>query len=110
MSGLPVEPVVFSLYLVKLIQENKSFSTINSALYGVNWVQRRVGQPQVTENPFVTQVADTARRILARPPERKKPLTADQVMQIISRLEKGKTCKLQRYLPWGFSVPCGGMI
>ena len=35
-SVLPVEPVVFSLYLVKLIQENKSVSTINSAVYGVS--------------------------------------------------------------------------
>ena len=36
----------------------------------------------------MTQVADAARRILARPPERKKPLASDQVMRIISRLEK----------------------
>ena len=64
-SDLPVEPVVLSLYLVKLIQENKSVCTINSALYGVSWVQKKVGQPQVTENPFVTQVADTAGRVLA---------------------------------------------
>ena len=75
---------MFSLYIFKLIQENKSVSTINSALYEVCWVQKKVGQPQVSENPFVTQVADTARRILARPLERKKPLTADQVMYIIS--------------------------
>ena len=57
-----------------------SVYTINFALYGVSWVQKKVGQPQVSRNPFVTQVADAARRILARPPERKKPLTADQVM------------------------------
>lgn len=92
---LPVEPVVFSLYLVKLIQENKSVSTINSAVYGVSWVQKKVGQPQVTENPFVTQVVEAARRILARPPERKKPLTAEQVMHIISRLEKGSPADVQ---------------
>ena len=60
---------MFSLYLVKLIQENKSVSTINSVLYRVSWVQRKVGQLQVTENTFVSQVADAARRILARPPE-----------------------------------------
>ena len=94
-SVLPVEPAVFSLYLVKLIQENKSVSTINSALYRVSWVQKKVGQPQVAENPFVTQVAVAARRILARPPERKKPLTADQVMRIISRLERGSLADVQ---------------
>ena len=86
---------MFSLYLVKLIQENKSVSTINSAVYGVSWVQKKVDQPQVTENPFVTQVVEAARRILARPPECKKPLTAEQVMRIISRLEKGSLADLQ---------------
>ena len=94
-SVLPVEPVVFSLYLVKLIQENKSVSTINSAVYGVSWVQKKVGQPQVSENPFVTQVVEAARRILARPPERKTPLTAEQVMRLISRLEKGSLADVQ---------------
>ena len=94
-SVLPVQPVVFSLYLVKLIQENKSVSTIISALYGVSWVQTKVGKPQVAEDPFVTQVAVAAQKILARPPECKKPLTADQVMCIISRLERGSLADMQ---------------
>lgn len=87
MSALSVEPVVFSLYPVKLMHENKSVSTIDSALYGVSWVQKKVGHPQVTENPFVTQVADAAAR--------KKTLTADQVMHIIFRLEKGSLADVQ---------------
>lgn len=78
-----------------MIQENKSVPTINSALYVVSWVQKKVGHPQVTEHPFMTQVADAARRILARLPERKKPLTADQVMRIICRLEKGSLADVQ---------------
>ena len=96
MSVLPLEPLVFSLFLAKLIQENKSVSTINSALYRVSWVQKKLGQPQVTDNPFVTQVADAAPRILAGPPARKKPLTAaDQVMRILSRLVKGSLADVQ---------------
>ena len=35
-SVLPVEPAVFSQYLVKFIQEYKSVSTINSAVHGVS--------------------------------------------------------------------------
>lgn len=66
----------------------------NSALYRVSWVQK-VGHSQVTEHLFVTQVVDAARRILARPPEHKKPLAADQVMRIISRLEKGSLADVQ---------------
>ena len=74
---------------------NKSVSTINSALYRVSLVQKKVGHSQVTEHLFVTQVVDAARRILRRPPYRKKPLAADQVMRIISRLEKGSLADVQ---------------
>ena len=74
---------------------NKSVSTINSALYRVSLVQKKVGHLQVTEHLFVTQVLDAARRILRRPPDRKKPLAADQVMRIISRLEKGSLADVQ---------------
>lgn len=35
-SPLPIKPRMFVLYLVKLIQENKSVSTINIAVYGVS--------------------------------------------------------------------------
>ena len=58
-------------------------------------VQRKVGHSQVTEHLFVTQVVDAARRILPRPPERKKPLAVDHVMRIISRLEKGSLADVQ---------------
>lgn len=74
---------------------NKSVSTINSALYRVSLVQKKVRHLQVTEHLFVTQVLDAARRILRRPPDRKKPLAADQVMRIISRLEKGSLADVQ---------------
>ena len=75
---------------------NKSVSIINSALYRVSLVQKKVGHSQVTEQHlFVTQVLDAARRILRRPPDRKKPLAADQVMRIISRLEKGSLADVQ---------------
>lgn len=74
---------------------NKSVSTINSALYRVSLVQKKVGHSHVTEHLFVTQVLDAARRILRRPPDRKKPLAADQVMRIISRLEKGSLADVQ---------------
>ena len=43
----------------------------------------------------MTQVVDAARRILPRPPERKKPLAVDHVMHIISRLEKGSLADVQ---------------
>ena len=87
-TPLPVEPAVFCLYLMKLIQENKSVSAINTAVYGVSWVQKKVGQPEVADDPVVKQVVKAAKRILSKPPERKKALKVEQVMSIITSLEK----------------------
>ena len=36
-----------------------------------------------------------AKRILARPPLRKKPLTIDQVQALVTRLERGTVADLQ---------------
>ena len=55
----------FSLYLVQLIQQDRSVSTINSAIYGASWVHKESGYKQLSDHPLVQQVAEAARRILA---------------------------------------------
>ena len=38
---LPADSVVFTLYVVSLIQQTRSVSSVNSAVYGVSWVHRK---------------------------------------------------------------------
>ena len=92
---LPADCVVFTLYVVSLIQQTRSVSSVNSAVYGVSWVHRKSGYQEPSEYPVVKQVVDAARRILARPAERKEPLSSVLVRKVISRLEKGNLGDLQ---------------
>lgn len=38
---LPADPVIFPLYPVFLIQQARSVSSVNSTVYGVDWVQKK---------------------------------------------------------------------
>ena len=86
---LPADQVVFTLYVVSLIQQVRSVSTVNSAVYGVSYVHKKSGYQEPSEYPLVKQLTDAAKHILARPPTRKKPLTAAQVQTLVARLVKG---------------------
>lgn len=93
--SLPADSMVFTLYIVSLIQQTRSVSSVNSAVYGVSWVHKKSGYQEPSEYPVVKQVVDAARRILARPAERKEPLSSVLVRKVISRLEKGNLGDLQ---------------
>ena len=94
-SFLPADSVTFTLYVVSIIQEVRFVSAVNSAVYGVSYVHKKSGYPEVSEYPVVKQILDAAKRILARPPTRKKPLSIDQVQSLLNRLEGGSIADLQ---------------
>ena len=83
-------------------------SSVNSAVYGASWVHRKSGYQESSEYPVVKQVVDAARGILARPAERKEPLSSVVVRKVISRLEKGNLGDLQ--LAASFSLGFFGFL
>ena len=94
-TALPANPVIFALYLVHLTQQGSSVSSLNSAVYGSNWVHKKSGCQELSDHPIVRQVAEAGRRILAKPPNRKKALEVNEVMGVIRRLEQGHLGDIQ---------------
>ena len=92
---LPTDCVVFALYVLSLIQQAQSVSLVNFAVYSVSWVHKKSGYQEPSEYPIVKQVVDAARQILARPAERKEPLSSVLERKVISHLEKGNLGDLQ---------------
>ena len=92
---IPASNVTLALYIVSLIQQERSVSCINSAIYGIDWVHLKNGHTKPSEHTVVKQVAEVARRILAKQKSRKTPLSALHVKNIIRRLEGGPLCDLQ---------------
>lgn len=94
-SYLPADSVVFTLYFVSLIQQSRSVSLVNTAVYGVSWVHKKSGYREPSEYRMVKQAVEAARRILTRPRKRKEPLSADLVRRVVSRQEKGSVADIQ---------------
>ena len=94
-TALPADPGVFALYLVHLIQQGSSVSLLNTAIYGASWVHKKSGYQELNEHPLIRQVAEAGRRILAKPPNRKKALVVSLVKRVISRLEHGNLVDIQ---------------
>jgi len=95
LCSLPADNASLALYLVSLIQQDRSVSSINSTIYGVDWVHKKNGYDIPSRHPLLQQVAEAARRILARPKSRKTPLTGEAVTSILNRLRKGSIADLQ---------------
>ena len=94
-TALLADPGVFALYLVHFIKEGSSVSLLNTAIHGASWVHKKSGYQELNEHPLVRQVAQAGRRILAKPPNRKKALDVSLVKKIISRLEHGNLVDIQ---------------
>ena len=92
---LPADVTHFALYLVFLIQQERSLSTVNSAIYGVNWVHKICGHAELAAHPLISQIREAAQRILAKAPKRKSPLSTEVVKSILSRLADGNLAELQ---------------
>lgn len=87
--------MVFTLYIVSVIQQSRPVSLVNTAVYGVSWVRKKSGYPEPSEYPMVKQAVEAARPILTRPPKRKEPLSAYLVRRVVSALEKGSVADIQ---------------
>ena len=74
-------------------------SAVNSPVYGVSYVNKKGGYPEVSEYPVIKQLLDAAKRLLARPPTRMKRLSIDQVRSLLTRLEGGTIADLQFATP-----------
>ena len=92
---LPADNASQALYLVSLIHQDRSVSSINSAVYGVDWVHKTNGYDIPSRHPLLQQVSEAARRILARPKSRETPLPGETVTSILDRLRKGSIADLQ---------------
>ena len=92
---IPANSTSLSLYIVSMIQKDLSVSSINSAIYGIDWVHLKNGHEKPSECSVVRQVVEASKRILAKPKSRKTPLSVSAVRNIVHRLVDGPLGNLQ---------------
>ena len=83
LSSLPASSAHLCLYVAFILQTARTAAPLNCFLAAIAWAHEKAGVDDPTQSPMVRQVANGARRILAAPIRKKKPLTSKDIKAIV---------------------------
>ena len=93
---LPTSGPEFSLYLVHLLQTTDALASIQAPAFGVAWVHQKACLLSPSHHPLVKQLLEACTRILGTcPNNRKMPITADQVKEVVRKFGSGNLSELK---------------
>ena len=75
----PVRDVQFALYLQHLAETTSSKASVEEAVNAISWAHQLAGMPPISAAPFVRAVLAGLQRQLAKPKQKKEPVTIDML-------------------------------
>ena len=103
-TAIPAEPIHVALYLTSLIDEGKSSSVIQGAMYSIKWAHKLRGLLDPTANDFVTNVIEAAKRQNHKKVSKKDILTNDQIVLLCDKYKDAQNILILRDL--AFIILC----
>lgn len=88
-KAVPATPIHVALYLTYLLDNGSSCSVIQSAVYGIKWAHNLQGLQDPTDNSFVHNLVETAKRQPRQPKSKKDPVTTESCAHVMSELGIG---------------------
>ena len=89
-SFLPGAPIIMALYLSGLKTSTGSYHTVNGAFYGIKWAHQMNGLVDPTDNSFVKNILESAKRTDKPPCRKKDPVTSDIIIELCDRLRESQ--------------------
>ena len=86
-SHLPASNDHVALYMVELLLSATSTAPVDAARAAIAWAHRKVCLPSPTESVLVQQTAQGCHRLLARPANKKRPLSMDLLRQLVEKFD-----------------------
>ena len=80
--AIPAEPIHVALYLSSLIDEGKSPSVVQAAMYAIKWAHNMRGLDDPTSNKFVSSLTEAAKRKCYKKISKKDILTNEQLVRL----------------------------
>ena len=84
-SSLPGAPIIVALYLSGLKTSSGSYHSVNSAFYGIKWAHQMNGLVDPTDNSFVKNILESAKRTAKIPCRKKDPVTSDMIIDLCDK-------------------------
>lgn len=82
--ALPASPVHVALYITHLMDIHTSYSVISTTVYSIKWAHSLRSLSDPTDNTFVTNLLESAKRLLSKPVSKKQPVTTDMLIELCS--------------------------
>lgn len=83
LDHLPASVTTISLYITFLIQSHVSTSVLNSAYYSIKWEHDMNLYEEIFRDKFLKLILDGGTRILAKPVNKKCPITVDILKEVV---------------------------
>lgn len=80
-SALPAEPILIAVYLTELLDSGSSHHVISSAVYGIKWAHGTIGFPDPTNNAFIKNLNESAKRTTGRRVVKKDAVSSDTIVK-----------------------------
>ena len=80
--SMPASPIQFALYITSLLDSSCSYSVISAAKYAVKFLHELNGHPDPTQNPFVNNLVESAKRHAKKTVLKKDPITVDHLIRL----------------------------
>ena len=73
----PVSVELISIYLFDWDSSTRSLNALSSTMYGIRWAHNIAGLQSSTDNIIVQQIVEATKRLYAKSPSPRKPITVD---------------------------------
>ena len=83
--SMPATPIHVALYLTNLLENDSSFSVIQSAVYGIKWAHSLQGCADPTDNSFIRNLLESSKRQPRKPKIKKDHVTSETLIELCSK-------------------------
>ena len=88
---LPAKPGHLSAYLMSLMNETRSYSSVETAYYALSWIHNIADLPNPTLHSLPKMLKESAKRKLMKAPQKKVPATPSLMAAIVNKYGKSES-------------------
>ena len=83
---LPASELTITMFILSLVQSGLSSSSLHQCLAAITWIHKLAQLPNPTDSPLIATILEGAKRIVARPTQRKEPLTVEHIRKLYAQM------------------------
>ena len=81
----PANPIHVAVYLTNLLDKKVSYGVISSVVYAIKWIHSINNFTDPTENGFVKNLLETAKRLRSQPVRRKDTISTEHLISLCDK-------------------------